>query len=163
MTRADIPVGLRLAGRASWNQITANWERLLDGETEVRSVAECDPEVVGSVTTTVYGANLAGVRMMLVDASARRQGLGRTLLTHAIEWLEVVRGVQTVALDATPLGKTLYYGMRVVEQFSPQRYGGAAPPLAAARPTERWRIGYGSAPRVPEPCRRRAGLPSSSA
>jgi GNAT superfamily N-acetyltransferase len=131
MTRADIPASLRLSEQTGWNQTAADWGRLLRWEPEGCFVAERDGQVVGTVTATVYGARLAWVGMMLVDAAARRQGLGRALLTHAIEWLEAVRGVQTVALDATPLGKTLYDDMGFVDQLSLQRYEGTAAPLVA--------------------------------
>lgn len=128
MTPADIPAGLRLCAQAGWNQTRADWERLLKWEPEGCFAAGAeDGEAIATVTTTVYGDRLAWVGMMLVDLAHRRRGLGRALLAHAVDWLENVRGVQTVGLDATPLGKTLYDGMGFVDQYTLKRYQGTAP------------------------------------
>lgn len=126
MDRRDISAGLRLSAQAGWNQTAADWQRLLAWEPEGCFVAERGGEVVGTVTSTVYGARLAWIGMMLVDNEQRRQGIGRALLSHAVAWLEQSRGVPTCALDATPLGKTLYDGLGFTDRFSLQRYTGTA-------------------------------------
>ncbi len=127
MGGADIPAGLRLCGQAGWNQTAEDWQRLLEWEPGGCFVAERDGRVAGTVTTTVYEPGLAWVGMLLVDGAVRRQGLGRALLAHALDWIESERGVPVSALDATPLGKPLYDGMGFVDQFSLQRHEGAAP------------------------------------
>jgi GNAT superfamily N-acetyltransferase len=123
---------MRLREQAGWNQTPEDWQRLLAWEPGGCFVAERDGQVVGTVTTTVYGTRLGWVGMLLVDSAVRRQGVGRALLAHALDWLEKVRGARTSALDATPLGKTLYDGMGFADQFSLQRYEGTAPPAAHA-------------------------------
>src|SRR5687768_11117528 len=104
----DVAEADRLRAQAGWNQTLADWRRVLVWEPAGCFVAEQHGRVVGTVTTTIYGRELAWVGMMLVDRSARRQGIGRRLLAHALDWLEHERGIACVALDATPQGKLLY-------------------------------------------------------
>ena len=136
MQSADIPAGVRLREQAGWNQTPGDWERLLAWEPDGCFVAEQDAQIVGTVTTTVYGPRLAWVGMMLVDSAHRRQGMGRTLLAHALAWLEEVRQVQTCALDATPLGKTLYDAMGFLDQLALKRYEAKAPAVTTAPAVE---------------------------
>src|SRR5690348_4685599 len=106
MTLADIPAGMRLKEQAGWNQLEADWRRLLDWQPDGCFLAELDGAPVGTVTTCRLGA-VAWVAMMLVEAGQRRRGIGRALMVHALDDLDA-RGVRTVRLDATPLGRPLY-------------------------------------------------------
>jgi GNAT superfamily N-acetyltransferase len=126
MRRSDLPAGLRLSAQAGWNQTRADWERLLAWEPDGCFVAEEDGAVVGTVTTTTYGTRLAWVGMMLVDQARRGQGIGRRLLEHALDALDR-RGIETVALDATPLGRPLYERTSFVDVLGLERYQGIAP------------------------------------
>ena len=129
MIAADIPAANRLREQAGWNQTPEDWQRLLRWEPAGCFIAERpDRQVVGTVTTTVYGGarRLAWVGMLLVDQESRRRGLGRALLTHALQWLER-NSVLSVALDATPLGKTLYDGMGFADLYTLQRREARAP------------------------------------
>jgi uncharacterized repeat protein (TIGR01451 family) len=54
--------------------------------------------------------------MVLVDVDHRRRGIGRALLTHALDYLDR-RGIQTVALDSTPEGQPLYASLGFVDAF----------------------------------------------
>jgi hypothetical protein len=80
---------------------------LLDWQREGCFVGEDGGQVVASVTTTPFCSSTAWLGMLLVDQPRRREGIARTLLFHAVGWL-AEHGVASVALDATPLGKTLY-------------------------------------------------------
>src|SRR5258705_12655293 len=106
MTVADIPVGMRLKDQAGWNQLEADWRRLLDLQPDGCFVAELGGSPVGTVTTCRFGP-VAWIAMMLVDVRFRRCGIGRALMSHALEDLDA-HGVCTVRLDATPLGRPLY-------------------------------------------------------
>src|SRR5262245_34638355 len=130
MRRSDLTAGLRLSRQAGWNQTRADWARLLAWEPAGCFVAEVEGTVVGTVTTTVYGERLAWVGMMLVDEPHRRQGMGRRLLDHALEWLDRVAAAQTVALDATPLGQPLYERAGFVGVLGLRRYEGTVPAVA---------------------------------
>jgi GNAT superfamily N-acetyltransferase len=130
MRPADIPGGDRLRALANWNQTPDDWARLLCWERAGCFLAEQDGCIVGTVTTTIFGPELAWIGMMLVDPAVRRQGIGRRLLTHAIDWLEVTRRLACIGLDATPVGKTLYDTMGFIDAYTLQRWEGTPPRLA---------------------------------
>src|SRR5206468_9315314 len=100
MRSDDLVLADRLREQAGWNQTLADWQRVLAWEPDGCFVAEQDERIVGTITTTIYGTELAWVGMMLVDQDSRRHGIGRRLLTYALDWLERVRGVTCIGLDA---------------------------------------------------------------
>jgi len=61
--------------------------------------------------------------MMLVDESLRGRGIGRTLMQHALGFLDRA-DVRSVRLDATPLGRPLYEKLGFVSQFELARHEG---------------------------------------
>ena len=99
MTDADLTLGLRLSEQAHWNQTEADWQRLLDLQPDGGFVAEWDGMPVGTTMTTIFGP-VAWVSMVLVEETARGQGIGTALVRHALEFLDL-RGIPTIRLDAT--------------------------------------------------------------
>lgn len=126
MTIDDIPDGQRLRALAGWNQTESDWRRLLELEPEGCFVACIDGAVRGTVTTTSYEKRFGWVGMVLVDPDFRRHGMGTQLLLKGIEYLEQ-SGVETVKLDATPMGKLVYDRIGFVEEYLIERWEGAAP------------------------------------
>jgi GNAT superfamily N-acetyltransferase len=122
MTSADIPLGLRLSLQAGWNQNEADWRRFLGLQADGCFVAEWAGQPAGTTVTFVFGA-VAWVAMVLVDESLRGRGLGKALLRHALDSLDL-RGIVSARLDATPLGQPLYERLGFVEQFRLARYEG---------------------------------------
>ena len=123
MRLGDLAGADRLRAQAAWNQTLGDWERLLRWQPGGCFVADHgDGFVAGSATTTPFsdGARLAWLGMLLVDQSLRRQGLGRALLSHAIDWLEQ-GNVATIGLDATPAGKRLYDQTGFADMYTLQR------------------------------------------
>lgn len=125
MTRADIPYGMRFKEAAGWNQTEADWERFLDLEPEGCFVAEMDGEVVGTATTCRFGRQCGWLAMLLVPPERRRMGVGSTLFNHAAAYLEG-RGVSSLKLDATPVGRTVYAQVGFMDEFELQRREGIA-------------------------------------
>jgi GNAT superfamily N-acetyltransferase len=125
MTAADIAFGMRLKEQAGWNQTEADWIRALDLEPEGCFLAVLDGTPVGTVTTCVFGP-VAWVAMVLVEQSVRGKGIGRALMERAMQFLED-RGVQTVRLDATPLGRPLYEKLGFRVEYELTRYAGILP------------------------------------
>ncbi|HEY8744656.1 MAG TPA: GNAT family N-acetyltransferase, partial [Chloroflexota bacterium] len=125
MQPGDIAAGHRLSVQNGWNQTFADWHRLLQWEPKGCFVLEAAGQVVGTVTTTCYGIALAWIGMLLVDAAHRRQGFGRTLLLHALGWLEQ-RDIHSVMLDATPLGLPLYESLGFRRSSALDRWQGIA-------------------------------------
>jgi GNAT superfamily N-acetyltransferase len=129
MTTADLPLGMRLKEQAGWNQIEADWRRALALEPDGCVVAELDGRPVGTTTTCVFGP-VAWVAMVLVDAAVRGRGVGTALMRHALAFLDG-RGIRSVRLDATPLGRPLYEKLGFVAQFELTRYAGMPSAVSA--------------------------------
>ena len=100
----DVPSGLALCRQSGWNQTEADWRLLLEPPSVFR-VAEQQGRVVGCAGGMVYGSELAWICMVLVERSARGQGLGTRLVTEVLERLPPV---DAVGLDATPKGEPVY-------------------------------------------------------
>ncbi|MBE7462668.1 MAG: GNAT family N-acetyltransferase [Planctomycetes bacterium] len=130
LTRADIPGAQRLRELAHWNQTDRDWEHLLDFEPQGCFAAEYAGQLAGTATTTRFlpaaGAGSFGwVGMVLVDPGIRRMGIGSTLLKRCIAYLEGA-GVETVRLDATPMGKKVYDQLGFADEYSLERWEGTA-------------------------------------
>jgi GNAT superfamily N-acetyltransferase len=126
MTVADIPFGMRLKQQAGWNQIEADWRRLLGLQPDGCFVAELDGVPAGTVTTCRFGP-VAWVAMMLVDESFRSRGIGRCLMKHALDELDS-KGALTIRLDATSLGRPLYESLDFLAEATFARLVGVLPP-----------------------------------
>ncbi len=100
----DVPSGLALGRQSGWNQTEADWRLLLEPPS-VFHVAEQQGGVVGCAGAMVYGSELAWICMVLVERSARGQGLGTRLVTEVLDRLP---RVGAVGLDATPKGEPVY-------------------------------------------------------
>jgi predicted N-acetyltransferase YhbS len=123
MTFADIPLGMQLKQQAGWNQTEKDWSRFLELEPEGCFVAELDGALAGTATTCTFGP-VAWVAMVLVDAALRGQGIGKALMGHALDFLDA-RGVRSVRLDATPLGRPLYEKLGFAAEYQLTRYEGS--------------------------------------
>jgi ribosomal protein S18 acetylase RimI-like enzyme len=132
MTAADLPLGLRLSGQAGWNQTEADWRRALALEPEGCFVAEWGGAPAGTATTCVLGS-VGWVALVLVDPACRRRGVGRALLERTLAFLDG-RGISSVRLDATPLGRPLYERLGFAAQFELARFEAVLPPAAGAAP-----------------------------
>jgi GNAT superfamily N-acetyltransferase len=127
MTPADVPLGMRLKARAGWNQTEADWQRCLRLSPDGCFVAELDGKAVGTTVTFVFG-RVAWVAMVLVDEAVRGRGVGTALMRHALAFLDG-RGVPSVRLDATPLGRPVYEKLGFTVQHTLYRFEGTPPEL----------------------------------
>jgi GNAT superfamily N-acetyltransferase len=132
MTVDDVPLGMRLKGQAGWNQIEADWRRFLALEPDGCFVAELDGKPVATTTTCVFDS-VAWIAMVLVDEPARHQGIATRLVDHAVQYLES-RNVQTVRLDATPLGRPVYERLGFVAEYELVRLQGTASASVLGQP-----------------------------
>lgn len=122
MTTADLPLGLRLSHQAGWNQLEADWRRMLDLEPEGGFVAEWNGLPVATTVAVTFG-EVAWIAMVLVDEAYRGRGIARKLMSEAIAWLDE-RRVTSIRLDATPLGRTVYERLGFRSQFELHRWDG---------------------------------------
>jgi GNAT superfamily N-acetyltransferase len=105
-TSADIALGMRLKSAAGWNQTEADWRRTYELQPDGCFVGECDGTPAATLTFCCFGP-VAWIAMVLTDPKFRGRGLASTLMRHAIDLLQS-RGVMTIRLDATPLGRPVY-------------------------------------------------------
>lgn len=122
MTAADIPLGLRLKSQAGWNQIAADWQRMLAMQPDGCFVAELDGVAVATAVACIFGS-VAWIAMVLVEESVRGRGIGKALMQHALEFVDD-RGAVSVRLDATPLGQPLYEQLGFLPQYALTRFAG---------------------------------------
>ncbi len=130
----DLGAAHELRALAGWNQSERDWRGFLAYEPEGCFVAELGGRVVGTATTIRYGRHFGWIGMVLVHPEWRRHGIGSALLRHAIASLHAA-GVDTVKLDATPQGRTVYLPLGFTDEYDLARYEGvapAAPPAAGA-------------------------------
>lgn len=134
LSAADVSFGLALSTAANWNQLEADWRRVVTLEPHGCFVASLDGRDVGTVSAVVFDS-VAWIGLMLVDPSVRRRGVGRAIMEHALAWLEQ-RQVATVRLDATPLGQPLYEQLGFTVDYLLDRFAGAPriAPLFTPRP-----------------------------
>jgi GNAT superfamily N-acetyltransferase len=134
MTSADIDFGMQVKAEAGWNQTRRDWQRFLALRPDGCFVATWQDRPVGTVTTCVFQA-VAWVGMMLVRSEYRRRGIGRALMTRAIQSLEGTSAT-SIRLDATPMGRPLYKTLGFEDQYELIRFGGQPMPTSQA-PTGR--------------------------
>jgi GNAT superfamily N-acetyltransferase len=123
----DLPAALRLSTQAGWNQIGADWRRLLALWPDTCLAGRLDGRLVTTATLATYG-DVGWVGMVLVDESHRRRGFGTRMLDAVLD-LGRARGVRRFGLDATDLGRPVYLGRGFVDAVGINRWlrPGAAP------------------------------------
>ncbi len=126
MTTVDIPLGLKLARQAGWNQIEADWRRFLAMQPDGCFVGALDGTPVATTAAFLFGP-VAWIAMVLVDVDSRRKGVATTLLRHALDFLDE-RGIETVRLDATAAGRPVYEKLGFVPEYPLTRFMGTAQP-----------------------------------
>jgi len=113
MNTDDISLGMRLKSFAGWNQVEEDWDMFLGAGGE-NFVASLDGKDVGTVTSVPFSNHFSWIGMVLVDPSARRKGVGKTLLNKSIE-----ESLQNgpVRLDATADGYELYKTLGFIREY----------------------------------------------
>jgi GNAT superfamily N-acetyltransferase len=118
--------GFALSSIAGWNQTIDDWRFLLNESTACYG-EEIDGRIVATASLICYWRKLAWIGMVLTHPEFRRQGLARGLVTQLMERAEQL-GVQTVKLDATDEGQSLYESLG----------------FRAEQAVERWQLRSGS-------------------
>src|SRR5205823_2979194 len=90
-------------------------------------VAELGGAAVGTTACFLFG-RVAWVAMVLVDEAARGRGVGTALMRHALAFADD-RGIRSVRLDATPLGRPIYEKLGFVAEYPLTRYAGTFSPV----------------------------------
>ena len=123
MASCDLPFCGRLSEQAGWNQTASDWRRFIEIQSDGCFVAEQGGQPVGTVTTCVFD-QVGWIGMLLIEPSARRQGVGRALMNRSIQYLES-QAVDAIRLDATPMGESLYMSLGFKNQYRLTRFTGS--------------------------------------
>lgn len=121
-TEADIPAGMRLKQSAGWNQTEADWRRAVALQSDGCYAGLCYGNVVATLTSCVFGP-VAWIAMVLTDPAYRGRGFASRLLDRSLADLRE-RGVESVRLDATDLGRPVYEKFGFAVDFELQRWDG---------------------------------------
>ena len=106
---------------AGWNQLRADWLRVLRYEPKGCFAAFSAKRLIGTVTTTTYGTDLAWIGMMLVHPDFRRRGVATALMQRSVSYLRD-RHVGCIKLDATPEGQFVYEQLGFVAEWKFHRW-----------------------------------------
>lgn len=121
-TEADVPAGMRLKRAAGWNQTEADWRRAMRLQPDGCYAGVCDGDIVATLTTCIFGS-VAWVAMVLTDPAYRGRGFASRLLERALGDLRR-RGVESIRLDATDLGRPVYEKFGFTVDFVLHRWDG---------------------------------------
>ncbi len=125
-TPDDIPAAVEIAHQIGWIHQDSDFERLLYWSPEgCFCIDEADRGIVGTVTTTSYGRELAWIGMVIVAPDRQRRGLGGQLTRAAMDYL-ITQHTQRIMLDATDAGRPLYERMGFRNVYKVERWEGRA-------------------------------------
>lgn len=122
LTRADVPDAMTLSTQAGWNQLPADWHRLLTLAPDGCIAGRVDGNLVATGTLITYGTVVGWIGMILVDPDHRRQGYGMTVFDRVLELAEE-QGV-IPGLDATDAGRKVYRQRDFLDVSPIERWGG---------------------------------------
>ncbi|MBI5281536.1 MAG: GNAT family N-acetyltransferase [Candidatus Solibacter usitatus] len=117
---------LSLSTSANWNQLEADWRRLLTLEPEGCFGIEDGGRIVASGTVITYSSTLAWIGMILTLPECRGRGFASQLMQRCLDFC-AARAITCVKLDATDLGRPLYAKLGFVEEYVVERWRGDLP------------------------------------
>ena len=123
LTPSDLDAALRLSTQVGWNQVAADWERALDLIPDGCLAGRIEGRLVATSTLAAYGTTAAWVGMVIVDPDYRGRGLGTAMLKKALD-LAGDRGIDSIGLDATDLGRPVYLKLGFVDVAPIDRWSG---------------------------------------
>ena len=112
MLPQDLPIALSVINEEGWGYTPPEIERMLRLEPG-GSFLYVTKEPVGAITTVAHGS-IGVIGHLVVSRKVRGRGIGKALLSHAIEYLRA-RGTDSVVVIATDEGLPLYlkHGFKV--------------------------------------------------
>jgi RimJ/RimL family protein N-acetyltransferase len=128
---SDLAALMELNRAAGWNQIEADWIRLIEIEPEGCFGLWCEGRIVATATAVCYGRRLAWIGMVLTHPDYRRRGFARQLTEAAVEYADG-REVEWIGLDATDMGRPLYLQLGFEDQAPIERWQAVLAPAGWA-------------------------------
>src|SRR4030067_1123577 len=116
MELEDLPIALDVINEEGWGYTPPEIERMLRLEPR-GSFLYVGKEPVGAITTVVHGP-IGVIGHLVVSRKVRGHGIGKALLSHAIEYLRS-RGTDSIIVIATDEGRPLYakHGFKVEREI----------------------------------------------
>ena len=111
---SDVAFGLELCRIAGWNQLAADWLRLLQLQPDGLFIAEADGKPCGTASAICHGERVGWIGMILVHPDLRGRGIGSLLMRACIDFLRP--RVRTIKLDATDQGRPVYLKLGFVDE-----------------------------------------------
>ncbi len=121
LQHSDLDAAYRLSTQANWNQLPADWQRLIDLWPEHCFAGFDGSKLVATGVLATYRKALAWIGMILVDQDYRHRGLGTQMFAAIIDHAERI-GIELLALDATDLGRPLYRKFGFVDRRPIRRW-----------------------------------------
>ncbi|MBI4586532.1 MAG: GNAT family N-acetyltransferase [Planctomycetes bacterium] len=132
LRESDLAGAMALKEAAGWNQTEEDWRIFLKLAPEGCIAIEANGRIIATSTALPYEGAFGWIGMVLVHPEERRKGLGSAVFRRAENFLEKPGLVP--ALDATPLGESLYVRSGFRELYRLERRVGAAPVGCKAHP-----------------------------
>jgi ribosomal protein S18 acetylase RimI-like enzyme len=118
--KEDIDFAVTRAVGEGWDCAPTTFRVCLAHDPDGCFFAEADGRRVGMITTTAYEQS-GWLGNLIVVPEYRRHGVGRRLMEHAMGRLDA-RGLQTLWLEADPMGVGIYKRLGFVDAFESPRY-----------------------------------------
>jgi GNAT superfamily N-acetyltransferase len=131
MKHEDIEAGLELCRFAGWNQIRSHWDILLALAPDGVFAAEAEGRVRGTASAVNHGTRTGWIGMILVHPEFRGRGIATSLMSRCIEHLRG-KGVESIKLDATDMGRPVYLKLGFKDERTICRYAGKRSLLPAS-------------------------------
>ncbi len=106
MLHEDLDFALAMTSAEGWTSTRRDFEELLEYDPLGCFIGEIEAEPIGMVCAVSY-QKFGFVGNLIVDKSCRGQQCGRTLMEHAMRYLQT-HGAQSILLDGVPEAVTLY-------------------------------------------------------
>lgn len=115
---------LRLSTAAGWNQLEADWSRIIALSPGLCFGLEVDGELAATATAFLREPEVAWIGMVLTLPEHRGKGLARQLVGHLLDLLSA-QGIRQIGLDATNMGAPLYRSLGFRQLCPIQRWARA--------------------------------------
>ncbi len=123
LTEADIDAGLALCRIAGWNHVPEDWQTYR--ACGAMFVAQEAGAVFATAAAIAYDTDLAWIGVVLTHPDFRGRGAATGLMQTCVDHLRG-RGVRSIKLDASDMGKPIYQRLGFVDEQPIIRYRGAA-------------------------------------
>lgn len=134
---ADMEQLMELKDAANWNQVPADWERLLALAPGGCFGLFAGNRLAATATAIAYGRELAWIGMVLTLPEFRGRGYASRLMECCLEYLKAA-GVAQVKLDATNLGIEIYRRFGFQDECPVERWERHPAPFEAGSARERF-------------------------